>query len=94
MIARSIFTAGLTSALLALAHLPASSAPKASAPTALSMENVNSAEWRGQGRDVPTPLLVKLQVLWIGPTHHRARSTLRAARTRARPLRPTAKCEG
>jgi len=63
MIARSIFTAGLTSALLALAHLPASSAPKASAPTALSMENVNSAEWRGQGRDVPTPLLVKLQVL-------------------------------
>jgi peptidoglycan hydrolase-like protein with peptidoglycan-binding domain len=57
------FAAVLATGLLAFAYLPASSSPKASAPKALSMDSVNNAEWRGQGRNVATPPLVKLQAL-------------------------------
>ena len=63
MIVRFGFSAALTTFLLALAYMPAASAPKAPAATALPMDSVNNAEWRGQGRNVHTPLLVKLQIL-------------------------------
>ena len=63
MIVRFSFSTVLTTALLALAYLPAASAPKASVPKALSMDSVNNAEWHGQDRNVPTPVLVKLQIL-------------------------------
>ena len=63
MIVRFGFAAALATGVLAFTYLPASSAPKASAPKALSMDSVNNAQWRGQGRNVPTPLLVKLQIL-------------------------------
>ena len=60
---------GSVCALLAMVALftataPALSASTKSSPTPnLSLESVNSAEWRGKGRTIPPPVLVKLQVL-------------------------------
>ena len=57
---------GSVCALVAMVALFTATAPawSASSPTPnLSLESVNSAGWRGKGRTIPPPVLVKLQVL-------------------------------
>ena len=59
-----LYSAALAAvAVFSLTVLPAAGAPKPSRPDNLSVESVNNAEWRGSGRTMPAPLLVKLQVL-------------------------------
>jgi len=59
-----LYSAALAAvAVFSLTVVPAAAAPKPSRPDNLSVESVNNAEWRGSGRNMPAPLLVKLQVL-------------------------------
>ena len=63
MLGRFIFTALFAAFFVASDHSPAFSASKRASGQKLSMEDVNSAQWRGKGGNVSTALLVKLQIL-------------------------------
>src|SRR5688572_6849281 len=63
MLGRFIFT-GVLAALFVATHVSAAlSAPKKPSAHKLSLEEVNSAQWRRKGGNVSTALLVKLQIL-------------------------------
>ena len=63
MLGRFIFTALFAAFFVASDHSPAFSASKRASGQKLSLEDVNSAQWRGKGGNVSTALLVKLQIL-------------------------------
>ena len=63
MLGRFFFTAIVAVFFVASDNSSALSAPKRASEPTLSLEDVNSVQWRGKGSNLSTALLVKLQIL-------------------------------